>query len=64
MRLVDAGSGYNSQNDMPVQLGWTGDSRVDIEVTYPAAGKRVTEVRRNYDPRSRRTVVVKAGARH
>jgi hypothetical protein len=61
MRLVDAGSGYNSQNDMPVQLGWTGDSRVDIEVTYPAAGRRITEVRRNYDPRSRRIVTIRVG---
>jgi hypothetical protein len=60
MRLVDSGSGYNSQNDMPVHFGWTGDSRVNIEVTYPAAGRRVREVMRNHDPaRSRDTVVIR-----
>jgi FG-GAP-like repeat len=57
-RLVDAGSGYNSQNDMAVQLAWTGDSRVNVEVIYPANGRRIKTLRRNHDPRSRRTVIV------
>lgn len=60
-RLVDAGSGYNSQNDIPVHLGWTGDSRVDIEVTYAANGRRITGVRRNHDPRSREPVTMRVG---
>jgi FG-GAP-like repeat/ASPIC and UnbV len=61
-RLVDAGSGYNSQNDMPIHLGWTGDSRVDIEVIWPARGGRIKEVIRNHDPaRSRRTITVRVG---
>jgi hypothetical protein len=63
-RLVDAGSGYNAQNDTPVHLGWTGDSRVDVEVTYPASGRRITTVVRNHDPaRARGTMTIRVGAR-
>jgi hypothetical protein len=63
-RLVDAGSGYNSQNDMPVHIGWIGDSRVDIEVTWPAKGRRLKEVVRNHDPaRARRTITVRVRRR-
>jgi hypothetical protein len=59
-RLVDAGSGYNAQNDRPVHLAWTGDSRVDIEVTYPAAGRRLNGVVRTHDPaRSRRPITIR-----
>jgi hypothetical protein len=40
-RLVDSGSGYDSQNDMPVHFGVpAGVSRVDIQVIVPAGGKR------------------------
>jgi hypothetical protein len=42
MRLVDTGSGYNAQNDMPVQLGLPNDDAVDIEIIWPANGRRVT----------------------
>ena len=41
-RLVDTGSGYNAQNDMPVLLGLPAAGRVDVEVTWPAAGRRET----------------------
>ena len=41
-RLVDTGSGYDAQNDMPVHFGLSSASPVDIEVTWPAAGRRVT----------------------
>jgi hypothetical protein len=41
-RLVDSGSGYNAQNDMPVHFGLGTASVVDIEVVFPAAGQRVT----------------------
>jgi FG-GAP-like repeat len=50
--LVDSGSGYCSQNDMPVHLGigsdWKG--RVDIEVITLMGGTRHASVVRNVDP--------------
>jgi hypothetical protein len=50
--LVDSGSGYCSQNEMPVHLGinesWKG--RIDIEVTTLAGGFRRVSVVRNIDP--------------
>jgi hypothetical protein len=40
-RLVDSGSGYDSQNDMPVHVGVaSGVSKVDVQVIVPAHGKR------------------------
>lgn len=39
-RLVDAGSGYDAQSDLPVHVGIAGPGRVDIEVTWPAKGTR------------------------
>lgn len=39
-RLVDAGSGYDAQSDVPVHVGLNGTGRVDIEVTWPANGVR------------------------
>ena len=40
-RLVDAGSGYDAQSDMPVHFGLAAESLVDVEVTFPAAGRRL-----------------------
>ncbi len=40
--MVDAGSGYNAQNDLPVSLGLPFDGPVDVEVVAAAAGRRVT----------------------
>lgn len=41
-RLVDSGSGYDAQNDMPVHVGLpAGVSRVDIQVIVPRHGRRV-----------------------
>jgi len=40
-RLVDTGSGYNSQNAMPVHIATLGNSRVDIEVTTMSASGRI-----------------------
>ena len=45
LRLVDSGSGYDSQSDMPVHLGFSGTGPVDIEVTPRRAGAAVTLVR-------------------
>jgi VCBS repeat protein/ASPIC/UnbV protein len=50
--LVDAGSGYDMQNDLPVHIGLPSLARVDIEVTFPAAGKRTLARLQNADPRA------------
>ena len=39
-RLVDAGSGYDAQSDLPVHIGLPTTNTVDVEVTWPAAGQR------------------------
>jgi hypothetical protein len=50
-RLVDSGSGYDSQNDMPVHFGVpAGVSRVDVEVIVPAGGKRTAIWQRGVAP--------------
>jgi hypothetical protein len=50
--IVDTGSGYCSQNLMPVHLGVAATARVDVEVTLLTnAGRRIV-ARRNIDPRT------------
>lgn len=50
-RLVDSGSGYDSQNDMPVHFGVPpGVSRVDIQVIVPRGGKRIPIWQRGVAP--------------
>jgi penicillin G amidase len=50
-RLVDGGSGYNSQNDMPVHFGVPqGVSRVDVQVIAPFGGKRTAVWQRGVAP--------------
>jgi ASPIC and UnbV len=39
-RLVDSGSGYDAQNEMPVHFGLVGHARVDVEVIYPSRQQR------------------------
>jgi hypothetical protein len=58
-RLVDSGSGYNAQNDISVHIAVPAKARVDIEVTYPAAGRRVTTWARNVNTQTRRTVEIR-----
>jgi hypothetical protein len=50
-RLVDSGSGYSSQNDMPVHVGLGAAAAVDVEVTWPANGKTLTGFAKNINPR-------------
>jgi hypothetical protein len=50
-RLVDAGSGYDAQSDMPVHVGLPEIGRVDVEVIFPKAGNRVSTRVRNVSPR-------------
>jgi hypothetical protein len=61
--LVDSGSGYDAQNDLPVHVGLASFSRVDVEVTFPAASKRVTATVKNVDPRTAkaRAITVRVG---
>ena len=63
-RLLDSGSGYDSQSDMPVHVGLAAASPVDVEVTFPQGGTRVATTMRRVDPtRSRgRTLVVRVGS--
>ena len=50
-RLVDSGSGYDAQNDMPVHVGVPpGVSRVDVQVIVPAGGKRTPIWQRGVTP--------------
>jgi len=47
-RLVDAGSGYDAQSDMPVHVGApAGVSRVDVQLIVPRGGRRVPVWTRN-----------------
>ena len=48
--LVDTGSGYDAQNVMPVHFGLPANAKVDVEVTYPHAGKRQVTNVRGVDP--------------
>lgn len=49
-RWVDAGSGYDSQSDMPVHVGLTSMKPVDVEVTAIVSGMRVTTAVRRVSP--------------
>lgn len=55
-RLVDAGSGYNAQSEIPVHIGLPDDKLVDVVVTTPLRGERRT--RRAPDVRPSGQVVV------
>lgn len=59
-RLVDSGSSYDAQSDVPVHVGLGAEPRVDVEVTYPAAGRRGMTRTRGIDVRASRLVVLKA----
>jgi hypothetical protein len=62
-RLVDSGSGYDAQSDMPVHVGLPSTSRVDVEVTWPGRGRRRSTWLRNVDPGAprRQALLIKAG---
>jgi hypothetical protein len=50
-RLVDSGSGYDAQNDMPVHVGVpAGVSRVDVQVIVPRGGRRAPVWQRGVAP--------------
>ena len=60
-RIVDTGSGYCSQNAMPVHFGLPRAGRVDVEVVTLGTGGRRFERFLGVDPAklARRTLVVK-----
>jgi hypothetical protein len=62
-RLVDTGSGYNAQNDMPVHFGLPSMAPVDVEVVWPGSGRRVTTRVANVRPADwrGRSLVVRVG---
>jgi hypothetical protein len=57
-RLVDSGSGYDAQNDIPVRIGIGDAPKVDVEVTYPAAGRRLVARAANVPAGATRDVVL------
>lgn len=38
-RLVDSGSGYNSQSDLPVHIGLADTARIDVQVIFPGTAR-------------------------
>ena len=62
-RLVDTGSGYNAQNDMPVHFGLAGMAPVDVEVVWPGGGRRATNRVANVRPADWRgkSLVIRVG---
>ena len=61
-RLVDSGSGYNAQNDMPVHFGLAELAPVDVEITVARGGQRRLTRVADVDPRDHagRALVVRA----
>jgi len=49
-RLVDAGSGYDAQSDLPVHFGLPGDQPVDVTVTVLGSGARRTATVAGVEP--------------
>ena len=62
-RLVDTGSGYNAQNDMPVHFGLADPAPVDVEVVWPGSGRRVVARMAGVQPAAwrGRTLVIRVG---
>ena len=62
--LVDAGSGYNAQNDLPVHVGLPTSGAVDVVVTMPLGGKRMITTVKSVRPSAwrGRSLEVRIGA--
>jgi hypothetical protein len=58
-RLVDAGSGYDAQSDVPVHIGLPTSGPVDVEVAWPAAGQRRTSRQPGVRVDGRRTLEIR-----
>jgi VCBS repeat protein/ASPIC/UnbV protein len=62
-RLVDTGSGYNAQNEMPVHFGLADLASVDVEVVWPENGRRIMKRVANLRPAdwAGKSLVVRVG---
>lgn len=58
LRLVDTGSGYDSQSELPVHFGLPGAQPVDVTITMPLGGVRVSGTIRGIDPGAYRSRVL------
>jgi len=56
--VVDTGSGYDAQSDLPLHFGLPGAEPVDLEVTLVGAGKRIPSRIAGLDPAGYRGRVV------
>jgi hypothetical protein len=61
-RLVDSGSGYDAQSDMPVHFGIPAAvKRVDVQVIVPAKGARAETWQRGVAPAGGKLLIIRAG---
>jgi VCBS repeat protein len=58
--LVDTGSGYNAQHDLPLHVGLASEAAVDVEATFPAAGRKATAIARGIRPGRTISLSIKA----
>jgi hypothetical protein len=58
IRLADSGSGYNAQSVVPLHFGLGNASVVDVEVTVPQGGRRITAVLRGLNVRDLESRIV------
>jgi hypothetical protein len=58
-RLVDSGSGYNSQSDVAAHAGLPSGERVDVQVIFPGRGRRVPVWTRNISPAKTPVITVR-----
>jgi len=56
--IVDTGSGYDAQSDLPLHFGLPGPDPVDVEVTLVGAGSRISTRISDLDPAGYRGRVV------
>lgn len=49
-RILDTGSGYDTQSSLPVHFGLPDGGPVDIEVVFPGSGERPVTAVKNVDP--------------
>ncbi|GMV04116.1 MAG: hypothetical protein AMXMBFR53_03970 [Gemmatimonadota bacterium] len=59
MGLVDTGSGYDAQSDLPLHFGLPGAQPVDVEVTLVGGGRRVPVRAAGVDPAAYRGRVLR-----
>ena len=58
-RLVDSGSSYNAQSDIPLHFGIVAAGRVDLELIWPSGGRTAT-VQTNIEAPSSKVIVIRS----